>query len=129
MTTALAYLGWILVLTIAQVVIASAAKRGQDGMQWASGNRDDQPPAYKGLAGRMVRAQANLYETLPLFIGAVLLAHVSGREANLTALGATVYFWARVIYIPAYAFGLVPWRSIIWGVSVIGLVMVLVSCL
>lgn len=75
MTTALIYLGWTLLLVIVQIIVASAAKRRQDGMQWASGNRDTQSPPYTGVAGRMERAQANMLETLPVFIGAVLLSH------------------------------------------------------
>ncbi len=127
MTTALSYLAWTLVLAILQVSLASATKRRQDGTQWATGSRDAKHPEYEGLAGRMVRAQANLYEALPLFIGAVLLAHVSLRDGTLTAWGAGIFFWARLAYIPAYAYGLSPWRSVIWAVSVLGLVLVLVS--
>ena len=127
MTTALLYLALTLVLTVGQIVLASAAKRRQDGMQWATGNRDDEHPGYTGLAARMVRAQANLYETLPLFIGAVLLAHVSGRESLLTAWGAALFFWARLVYIPVYAYGLVPWRSLVWAVAMLGLALVLIS--
>lgn len=127
MTTALTYLGWTLVLVVVQIVLASGAKRQQDGMQWASGNRDAEPPRYTGLAARMVRAQANLLETLPVFIGAVLLAHVSLHETRLTAWGAGLYFWARLLYIPTYALGLVPWRSLVWGVAMVGLLLVLIT--
>ncbi len=127
MTTALSYLAWTLVLAVVQVTVASAAKRRQDSMAWASGNRDEPPPQYTGLAARMTRAQANLYEILPLFIGAVLLAHASGRDGTLTAWGAGVFFWARVAYIPAYAYGVAPLRTACWAASVVGLALVLVS--
>ena len=127
MTTALAYLGWTLVLAIVQIVVSSVTKRPQDGMQWATGNRESGTPTYTGVAGRMVRAQANLFETLPVFIGAVLLAHVAGRDLGLTAWGAGIYFWARLVYIPTYALGLVPWRSIVWAMAMIGLLLVLIS--
>ena len=126
MTTALVFLGWTLVLALVQIFVAAGTKRRQDGMQWASGNRDDQP-TYIGLAARMDRAQANLFETLPIFIGAVLLAHLTRYHPVLAAWGAGLYFWARLIYIPAYAAGLSPWRSIIWGISMVGLLLVLVS--
>ena len=129
MTTALSYLGWTLVLTIFQVILASATKRRQDGLQWAAGTRDAPAPEYRGIAARMVRAQANLYENLPVFIGAVLLAHASGRENGLTAWGAGLFFWGRVAYIPTYAYGLVPWRTVAWAVAVIGLLLVLFSLL
>ena len=127
MTTALSYLAWTLVLAVVQVAVSSGAKRRQDGMQWAAGNRDGAPPEYTGLAARMARAQANLYEALPLFIGAVLLAHVSGRDTTLTAWGAGLFFWARLAYIPAYAYGVAPLRTLCWAVAVVGLVLVLIS--
>lgn len=127
MTTSLSYLAWTIVLAVVQIFIAAAAKRQQDGMQWATGNRDGNGPEYTGLAGRMARAQSNLYETLPLFIGAVLLAHVVGRDTSLTAWGAGLYFWARLIYIPTYGLGLVPWRSVVWAVGVVGLLLVMIS--
>jgi len=127
MTTALNYLALTLVLAIVQVIIAAGAKRRQDGTQWAMGARDSEHPAYTGIAARMVRAQANLYESLPIFIGAVLLVHITGHEGALATWGAAIFFWARVAFIPAYAYGLVPWRTLIWFAGVVGLVMVLVS--
>jgi uncharacterized MAPEG superfamily protein len=127
MTPALNYLALTLVLAIVQVVIAAVAKRRQDGTQWAMGSRDVEHPGYTGVAARMVRAQANLYESLPIFIGAVLLVHITGHEGPLTAWGAAIFFWARLAFIPAYAYGLVPWRTLIWFAGVVGLVLVLVS--
>jgi len=126
MTTALSYLAWTLVLAVVQVTVASGTKRRQDGMQWAASNRDGAPPEYTGLAARMIRAQANLYEALPLFIGAVL-AHASGRDGTLTAWGAGLFFWARLAYIPAYAYGVAPLRTLCWAVAVVGLALVLIS--
>ena len=127
MTTALSYLAWTLVLAVVQVAVTSGAKRRQDGMAWAAGNRDSAPPEYTGLAARMIRAQANLYEALPLFIGAVLLAHASGRDGTLTAWGAGLFFWSRFAYVPAYAYGVAPLRTGCWGVSVVSLALVLIS--
>ncbi len=127
MTTALAYLAWTLVLAVVQVTVTSAAKRRQDTMAWASSNRDEAPPHYTGLAARMTRAQGNLYEILPLFTAAVLLAHASDRDGTLTAWGAGLFFWARVAYIPAYAYGVAPLRTACWAISVLGLALVLIS--
>jgi len=127
MTVSLSYLLGAIILSVFQVFLAAAVKRSQDGLEWGTGNRDTDPPNYTGLAGRMVRAQANLLETLPGFISAVLIAHVAGRENAATAWGAGLYFWGRLIYIPVYAFGLVPWRSIVWGVAMIGLALVVIS--
>jgi uncharacterized MAPEG superfamily protein len=127
MTTALNYLALTLVLAMVQVGLTAACKRRQDGTQWAVGTRDNEHPGYTGVAPRMVRAQANLYESLPIFIGAVLLVHITGHEGALATWGAAIFFWARLAFIPAYAYGLVPWRTLVWFAGVVGLVMVLVS--
>jgi len=127
MTVALTYVVLTIILSIFQLFLAGFAKRQQDGYQWAAGNRDSGCPEYTGLAGRATRAQANLLETLPAFIGAVLIAHVSGHDTTLTAWGAALYFWGRLFYVPVYAIGLVPWRTVVWGVAMVGLAMVLIS--
>ena len=62
-----------------------------------------------------------------LMIGAVLIAHVIGASSALTVWGAALYFWARVVYVPLYAFGVPYIRSLVWIVSLAGLVMVLAS--
>ena len=59
--------------------------------------------------------------------GHALIAHVAGREGSATWWGAQAYFWSRVVYIPLYASGVGIWRSVVWGVSVVGLVMVLAA--
>ena len=41
-----------------------------------------------------------------------------------TALGATVFFWARVAYAVVYIAG-IPWvRTAVWGVSLAGILLV-----
>lgn len=127
MTTELTYLALTLILALVQVFLPAGARTVEFGSKWNAGARDTTPVAKKPLTGRLERAQANLYETLPLFIGAVLIAHVSGAESPLTLWGTALYFWARVVYVPLYAFGVPYVRSLVWLVSLAGLVMVLAS--
>jgi len=42
-----------------------------------------------------------------------------------TALGAQLYFWARVVYLPVYVVGIPYLRTLVWVVSLAGLLMVL----
>lgn len=78
-------------------------------------------------AWRMER-YANLFETLPLFIGAVIMAHITGKDGTtLTLIGAHLYFFGRLIYVPLYAFGVPVIRSLVWITSTVGLVMVIVA--
>ncbi len=64
--------------------------------------------------GRLFRALNNHFEGLILFTLAVVVVTLSGQSSPLTAACGWVYLAARVLYVPAYAFGLVPWRSLIW---------------
>ena len=129
MTMPLTYLAWTLVLGFAQVGAAALAKRAQEPPMWGAGARDENEPRYSGVAARLMRAQSNLFETLPLFAGAVLLAHALGREGSLAGWGAALYFWGRVIYVPLYAAGTPYVRTLVWIVAAIGLCLVLAACL
>jgi len=129
MTTELTMAAWTLVLALVQIFAFSTARTAQYGLKWNAGPRDEAPPPLKPVAARLKRAQDNLFETLPLFLAAVLIAHAAGRETSQGALGAELYFWARVIYVPLYAFGVPGLRSLAWLVSLVGLVMVCVPIL
>jgi uncharacterized MAPEG superfamily protein len=65
--------------------------------------------------GRLIRALNNHFEGLILFTLAVVVVTLSNQSTPFTAACAWVYLAARVLYVPAYAFGLVPWRSLIWA--------------
>jgi uncharacterized MAPEG superfamily protein len=129
MTVELKILVWTLVLAFVQILLFDFARTGQYGLKWNTGPRDETMPALSPVAGRLSRAQYNLYETLPLFIGAVLVAHLAGRENAITAMGAQVYFWGRVVYVPLYAFGVRMLRSIVWLVSTAGLLAIFYALL
>jgi uncharacterized MAPEG superfamily protein len=120
---------WSLVLAFVQILLFDFARTSQYGLKWNTGPRDENMPALSPVAGRLQRAQYNLYETLPLFIGGVLVAHIAGRENELTAIGSQVYFWGRVVYVPLYAFGIKQIRSLVWLVSTAGLVALFIPIL
>jgi uncharacterized MAPEG superfamily protein len=65
--------------------------------------------------GRLVRALNNHFEGLILFTIACTVITISGQSTALTATCAWIYLAARIAYVPAYYFGLVPWRSVIWA--------------
>ena len=65
--------------------------------------------------GRLIRALNNHFEGLILFTLAVVVVTLSSQSTPFTAACAWIYLAARVLYVPAYAFGLVPWRSLIWA--------------
>jgi len=124
MTFELTMLAWTLVLAFVQILLFDVARTRQYGLKWNTGPRDEDMPPLSPVAGRLQRAQANLYETLPLFIAAVLIAHVAGVQNELTHWGAALYLGGRVAYVPLYAFGVRHLRSLVWIVSLVGLLMV-----
>jgi len=42
----------------------------------------------------------------------------------MSALGAQVYLYARLLYVPLYAFGIVGLRTVVWVASFVGLFLV-----
>ena len=116
-------LGWSVILGLVYVMTAGALSTQQRGFKWNAGNRDESPPL-TGAAGRAARAQANFLETFPFMAAALLAVVVTGRASN-GALGADLYFWARVVYLPIYVVGIPYLRTAVWLVSMAGLVSVL----
>ncbi|RSZ55706.1 hypothetical protein HF313_03465 [Massilia atriviolacea] len=129
MTTELMILGWTLVLALVQIMAPSALRNKETGIDYNMSARDTPAPPPGVVTARLQRAQANLFETLPLFAAAVLIAHVGGREGDLTLWGAWTYLIARVVYVPLYAAGVPLVRSLAWTVSMAGLGMVLAAIL
>ena len=123
MTPDLTYLVWSAALCLLQVVIAALGATQLLGLPTLAGNRDALP-AVDGWAGRAQRAHRNLLENLVLFAILVLVAHVARRANATTAMGAMIFFWARVAYAVVYIAGL-PWvRTGVWAVSIVGLGMI-----
>ena len=118
---------WSAVLGLVQIALAATMSTAQRGVAWNAGARDEVARPLTGAAGRLERASRNFLETFPFFAVAVLMLAWLDLETEQTALGAQLYFWARLIYVPIYAAGISFVRTAVWTVSVIGLVMVLMG--
>jgi len=129
MTLELMILAWTLVLAFVQILLFDFARTGQYGLKWNTGPRDETMPPLSARAERLQRAQNNLFETLPLFIAAVLIAAVAKVHNEWTVVGCCIYLGARVAYVPLYAFGVRQIRSLVWLISIAGLIMVAVQIL
>jgi len=127
MGTELQMLMWATLLGLAQLALYATANTMQRGFSWGVGARDGEPPAVSPVARRLERAFKNFVETYGFFAVAVLLLHATGRENAHSALGAQLYFWARVAYVPAYALGAPFVRTLIWAGALAGLVLVLLQ--
>ena len=71
-----------------------------------------------------MRALANFSETYPAFVALALGLAVSGKAGGIGgALGAHLWFWSRLLYLPAYGFGIPVVRTIFWAGAMLGLVL------
>jgi uncharacterized MAPEG superfamily protein len=79
--------------------------------------------------GRLFRALNNHFEGLILFTLAVVVVTLGHQSTPFTQTCAWVYLSARILYVPAYWAGLVPWRSVIWVTGFTATVLMLVAAL
>jgi uncharacterized MAPEG superfamily protein len=129
MTLDLTLLGWTLVLAFVQVLLPALARNRETGVHYNAGPRDAAGPPVGVVTGRLKRAQANLFETLPLVAVGLMIAHAIGREGVVTLWGSAIYLAARLVYLPLYVFGVPYLRSLVWSVSVVGLALILFAIL
>lgn len=79
--------------------------------------------------GRLIRAMNNHFEALILFTIAITVVSLGDKTTGFTAACAWAYLGARILYIPAYYFGLTPWRSLIWFAGFLATMLILLSAL
>lgn len=101
-----------------QFVLFAIPANRQLGTGYTMGNRDAPPPRQlTPTAARLQRAMNNHFESLILFLVAVVSVAGLERSSPVTAGLAWVYLAARVVYLPCYVLGLTPWRSIVFGIG------------
>ncbi|NNJ72537.1 MAG: hypothetical protein HKP09_05085 [Enterobacterales bacterium] len=112
-------------------IMAGAILRNREwtleGMKVGLSNRDNLPDETP-MGGRAVRAASNSIEAFILFAPLAIVAHITG-QAEAALLGAQLFFWSRVAYLPIYWAGVPYLRSVVWGVGVVGLVMMVLALL
>jgi len=118
-------LAWSICLGLVYVLVAAQLVTQQRGLKWNMGNRDGDQKAATGAASRAARASGNFLETFGFFAAAVLAVTVSHRNSPGTALGAELYFWARLVYLPIYVGGVPYVRTAVWAVSLWGIIKVI----
>lgn len=92
----------------------------------------DGPPLVDDVSqrtARLWRAMNNHFEALILFTLAVVVVTLGGESSAFTSVCAWVYLVARVAYVPAYVFGLAPWRSYIWTTGFFATVAMILAAL
>jgi uncharacterized MAPEG superfamily protein len=124
MTIELKLLVWSTALALIQMLIALLAAIAQVGLVPLVGNRENLP-VFEGWAGRAQRAHVNMLENLTIFATLVLVTQLAGKSNATTVLGAQLFFWSRLVYVPVYVIGIPRLRTAVWGVSFAGLLLIL----
>lgn len=113
----------VIALGLVQVLLQAAEYRRVHGVAYAN-SAQDEPPATKDsiLLGRLTRALRNLHETLPFFLGLVVVLALIGVSTPATQWAAIVFAAARIVYLPLYMLGVPYLRGLVWTVSYAALV-------
>lgn len=113
-----------LIIILGQAGLAIA----QNGLMTQAGSRDSLPEPTV-LRKRLQRLTANMQENLILFAIVVLAANAMGVTNESTAMGATIFFYARVAHAVIYAFGWPVIRPVFYGISLYGFALILLELL
>jgi uncharacterized MAPEG superfamily protein len=121
----LAVLAWGCLLGLVHIFAAAHVKTRQYGLGWNMGARDAALPPPVPLAGRLMRAQANYFETFPIVAALLLADGLADLSGPLGRTGAALWLGARILYLPLYAAGVPVVRTIVWGVALLGIAFLL----
>lgn len=129
MTPELAALAAALLVQMATLALMAVVANRELGPRVTLSPRDPPLPPLSSRLGRHMRAVSNGFEGLVLFAPAVLLVHLTDQSTALTQIAAWVYVLARLLYLPAYVLGLVPWRSLLWAAGFFATLILILSAL
>ncbi|MEO9629078.1 MAG: MAPEG family protein [Sulfitobacter sp.] len=113
-----------------QFVLYAVPANREIGPGYTMSARDREPSRkLSDRTARLGRALDNHFEGLILFGIAVGVVEMSAQNTAFTAACAWVYLIARVLYVPAYALGLRPHRSLIWVIGFAATMLMLLAAL
>jgi uncharacterized MAPEG superfamily protein len=112
----------VLVVALLPIVCAGLAKGGTFGKPRRDGGYDNGDP--RAWLARQIdwraranAAQANSFEALPFFIGAVIIAHQLGAPQARLDILAFLFVVLRLLYIMMYVAGMANVRSTVWALA------------
>jgi len=114
----------VLVAALLPLACAWLAKYQGIGKPRREGGFDNADPRgwlarQQGWKARANAAQANSFEALPFFIGAVIIAHQLGATQARLDILAVLFVTLRIIYIAMYVADLATVRSAIWALALL----------
>lgn len=114
----------VLVAALLPIVCAGLAKYGMFGKSRRDGGFDNHNPRawlsdQKDWRARANAAQANSFEALPFFIGAVIIAQQLGAAQGPLDILAFVFVFLRMLYIMMYVADAATVRTGVWVLSLL----------
>lgn len=116
----------VIALGVVQVLLQAIEYRRVHGVRYANSAQDAPPAAADSpMLGRLTRALRNLHETLPFFLGVVIILAFMGVSTTLSQLAAVAFAAARILYVPLYALGVPYLRGLVWMISFVALIVLI----
>lgn len=114
---------WTTVILAALIGFQGGLVPVYQGFVWGLGNRDDVREK-TALQLRTARTIANHIEGMMVFVPLALIVVISDLSSTLTIWGAGLYLLGRALFAPLYLIGVPYLRSLVWGVSLLGILMI-----
>ena len=124
LTVELEMLLWSSLLYFLQIMLPAVAVDAKEGVAFGLGNRDNTPTT-TGWVARAERAYSNMAQSLLPFACLVLIAQSSGNTGTASAMGATLFFFSRLVYAFLYTAGITVVRSLVWFGGIVGMGMII----
>ena len=103
-------------MTFITILIQQLTMSATQGTAHSVSNRD-KPITETAFAGRMRRAAQNGVESVAVFAPLVIIAVFTDSTNAWTYWSAAAFAVSRLLYMPSYALGLVPIRTIVWSLG------------
>ncbi len=123
--TSILILSFLLVLIQITIPVLISLLTNNVKISYLFSSRDDAVNTSKYI-DRANRALKNLFETLPIFIGLILLSIINDLDNSLLAM---MWLLARIIYVPVYIVGINYVRTGIWAIALICLILMSINFL
>ena len=114
---------WTTVILVTLIGFQGGLVPVNQGLAWGLGNRDEACEK-TALQTRTARTVANHIEGMSVFVPLALVVAISDLSSTLTVWGAGLYLVGRVLVAPLYLVGVPYLRSLAWGVSLFGILLI-----
>ena len=123
--TSILILSFLLVLIQITIPVLISLLTNNVKLSYLFSSRDNAANTSKYI-DRANRSLNNIFETLPIFIGLILLSIINDVDNSLLAM---IWLFARIIYVPVYIVGINYVRTGIWAIALICLIIMSVNFL